>query len=173
MIKQAGNAIRSVREVVADVVDVLLDLPGRLTSQMAIRYGKAFEPSKPFFLEEPRQAENPEAMATVARAVRIPIATGDRLLTRWGFRELLKYKPAKLVQPDTCHAGDISEVRRIAAIAEVYYASMAPHNPYGPVSTTDCIHVDFAMPNFVIQEVIDPDSALEAMELVKEPVLQN
>jgi galactonate dehydratase len=109
-------------------------------------------------------------MARIARALTTPIATGERLFTRWGFREILEAEAASLLQPDTCHAGGISEVRRIAAMAEVYYAGLAPHNPYGPVSTAACVHVDFAAPNFVIQEMVDPDTAPAAMELVKDPL---
>jgi galactonate dehydratase len=170
VIKQAEAGLRAVREAVGDEVDILLDCHGRLTPQMAIRYGKAFEPYHPLFMEEPAQAENPAAMAPIAQALSIPIATGERLFTRWGFREILEHKAASLLQPDTCHAGGISEVRKIGTMAEVYYAGLAPHNPYGPVSTAACVQVDVAAPNFVIQEMVDPDTAPEAMALVKEPL---
>ncbi|MEM7030192.1 MAG: galactonate dehydratase [Chloroflexota bacterium] len=170
VVKAAAEGLRATREAVGDEVDILLDLHGRLTPQMAIQYGKAFEPYMPFCLEEPSQAENPAAMAPIAQALSTPIATGERLFTRWGFREILEHKAASLLQPDTCHAGGISEVRRIASMAEVYYAGIAPHNPYGPVSTAACVQVDFATPNFVIQEMIDPDVAPEAMEFVKDPL---
>ncbi|NJN82989.1 MAG: galactonate dehydratase [Caldilineaceae bacterium] len=170
VLKRAEAGLRAVREAVGDDVDILLDLHGRLTPQMAIQYGKRFEPYSPFCLEEPSQAENPAAMAPIARALTTPIATGERLFTRWGFREILEQGAASLLQPDTCHAGGISEVRKIGAMAEVYYAGLAPHNPYGPVSTAACVQVDFAAPNFVIQEMVDPDVAPQAMELVKEPL---
>jgi galactonate dehydratase len=170
IVTQTVEKIAAVREAVGPGVDILLDFHGRVTPQMAIQYGKALEPYHPFFIEEPAQAENPAAMAQVARAVNIPVATGERLLTRWGFREILDTQAASLLQPDTCHAGGISEIRKIGTMAEVYYVGMAPHNPYGPVSTAACIQVDFAMPNFVIQEMIDPDVSPEAVSLVKEPL---
>ena len=170
VLKAAEASLRATREALGDDTDILLDLHGRLTPQMAIQYGKCFEDYHPLFLEEPAQAENPRAMARIARALTTPIATGERLFTRWGFREILEEEAASLLQPDTCHAGGISEVRRIAAMAEVYYAGLAPHNPYGPVSTAACVHVDFAAPNFVIQEMVDPDTAPAAMELVKDPL---
>ena len=170
VLKAAEASLRATREALGDDTDILLDLHGRLTPQMAIQYGKCFEDYHPLFLEEPAQAENPRAMARIARALTTPIATGERLFTRWGFREILEEEAASLLQPDTCHAGGISEVRRIAAMAEVYYAGLAPHNPYGPVSTAACVHVDFAAPNFVIQELVDPDTAPAAMELVKDPL---
>src|SRR5262245_6743550 len=162
--------LKTVREAIGDEVDILLDLHGRLTPQMAIQYGKLFEPYQPFFLEEPCQAENPAAMAPVARALATPIATGERLFTRWGFREILEMGAASLLQPDPCHAGGISEVRKIASMAEVYYAGLAPHNPYGPIATAVAVHLDLACPNFVIQEIVDPADAPEAMSLVKEPL---
>jgi len=170
VLKEAEAGLRATRQAVGDNVDILLDLHGRLTPQMAIQYGRCFEPYNPLFLEEPCQAENPKVMAPVARALRTPIATGERLLTRWGFREVLENQAASLLQPDTCHAGGISEVRRIAAMAEVYYAGLAPHNPYGPVSTAACVQVDLAAPNFVIQEMVDPHRTPQAQELVKEPL---
>ena len=170
VLKQAEAGLRAVRQALGDEVDILLDLHGRLTPQMAIQYGKCFEPYNPLFLEEPCQAENPGAMAQITRALKTPIATGERLFTRWGFREILENQAASLLQPDTCHAGGISEVRRIAAMAEVYYAGLAPHNPYGPVSTAACVQIDLATPNFVIQEMVDPDRAPEAQSLVKEPL---
>jgi len=170
VLKSAEVTLRAVREAVGDGVDILLDLHGRLTPQMAIQYGKLFEPYYPLFLEEPCQAENPAAMAPVARALSTPLATGERLFTRWGFREILETGAASVLQPDPCHAGGISEVRKIAAMAEVYYAGLAPHNPYGPVATAASIHLDLACPNFVIQEIVDPEMAPEAMSLVKDPL---
>jgi galactonate dehydratase len=170
IIKQSAARLRAVREAVGDSIDILLDFHGRVTPQMAIQYGKAFEPYQPFFIEEPVQAENPAAMAQVTHQLTTPIATGERLFTRWGFREILETGAASLLQPDCCHAGGISEVRKIGTMAEVYYAGLAPHNPYGPISTAACIQIAFAAPNFVIQEMVDPDVAPEAMSLVKDPL---
>jgi galactonate dehydratase len=170
VLKRAAATLAAVREAVGDEVDIMLDMHGRLTPQMAIQYGKLFEPYFPLFIEEPSQAENPAAMAPVARALTTPIATGERLFTRWGFREILEHAAASVLQPDCCHAGGISEVRKIATMAEVYYAGLAPHNPYGPISTAACVQVDLASPNFVIQELVDPEWAPEAMSLVKEPL---
>ncbi|MBZ0291936.1 MAG: galactonate dehydratase [Anaerolineae bacterium] len=170
VVDEATAKLRAVREAVGDQVDILLDFHGRVTPQMAIQYARAFEPYRPLFIEEPVQAENPAAMAQVTRATSIPVATGERLFTRWGFREILETGAASLLQPDCCHAGGISELRKIATMAEVYYAGLAPHNPYGPVSTAACVQVDLASPNFVIQEMVDPDNAPEAMSLVKEPL---
>lgn len=170
LLKRAEAGLRAVREAVGDEVDILLDFHGRLTPQMAIQFGKAFEPYRPLFIEEPSQAENPAAMAPIARALTTPIATGERLFTRWGFREILEQGAASLLQPDPCHTGGITETRKIASMAEVYYAGLAPHNPYGPLATAVAVHIDLSCPNFVIQEMIDPDDAPEAMALLKDPL---
>lgn len=167
-IAEAG--LRAVRDAVGDEVDILLDMHGRLTPQMAIQYAKRFEPYTPLFIEEPCQAENPAVMARVANATTIPVATGERLFLRWGFREILETGGASLLQPDPCHCGGISETRKIATMAETYYAGLAPHNPYGPLATAVSVHIDLASPNFVIQEMIDPDSAPEAQALLKDPL---
>ena len=124
-LKYAEAFLKTIREAVGDDIDILLDLHGRLTPQMAIQYGKRFEPYNPLFLEEPVQAENPKMMASVARALSTPIATGERLFLRWGFREILELGAASLLQPDPCHAGGISETRKIATMAETYYAGLS------------------------------------------------
>ena len=169
-VRKAVAGLSAVREAVGPDIDILLDFHGRLTPAAAIQYGKAFEPYQPMFLEEPSQAENPAAMAPIAHALTTPIATGERLFTRWGFREILQTGAASVLQPDACHAGGISEVRKIATMAEVYYAGVAPHNPYGPISTAACVHLDFVCPNFLIQEIVDPEESPEAMSLVVEPL---
>ncbi len=169
-VKEAAARLRAVRQAVGDEVDILLDLHGRLTPQMAVLYGNAFADSNPFFLEEPCQAENPKAMAGVREKLLTPIATGERLFTRWGFREILEYNAASVLQPDCCHAGGITELQKIASMAEVYYAGIAPHNPYGPLSTAACVHLDLATPNFLIQEMIDPEADPWAQEFVQEPL---
>ncbi len=170
-VKQAAARLQAVREAVGDEVDILLDLHGRLTPQMAVLYGTAFADSHPFFLEEPCQAENPKAMAGVQEKLITPIATGERLFTRWGFREILECNAASILQPDCCHAGGITELQKIASMAEVYYAGMAPHNPYGPLSTAACVHLDLATPNFLIQEMIDPAADPWAQDFVREPLV--
>jgi len=170
VVKQAAEKLKAVREAVGDEIDILLDFHGRVTPQMAIQFAKAFEPYHPLFIEEPVQAEVPDSMAQVKRSTYIPIATGERLFSRWDFRRILETEAASLLQPDPCHAGGISEVRKIGTMAEAYYAGLAPHNPLGPVSTAACIQIDFTAPNFVIQEVVDPEGISEVMTFVKEPL---
>ncbi len=170
VVKQAEALLRAVREAVGDDIDIGLDFHGRVSPQMAIQFARAFEPYHPLFIEEPVQSEVPESMAQVKRATTIPIATGERLFNRWGYRRILETEAASLLQPDCCHAGGISEVRKIGTMAEAYYAGLAPHNPLGPVSTAACVQIDFAATNFVIQEIVDPEAIPEAMTFVKEPL---
>ena len=97
-----------------------------------------------------REAAGPEA--DIARSTHLPIATGERVFTKWGFREILEKGAASILQPDLCHAGGIHEVHIIAGMAEAYYAGIAPHNPLGPISLAACIQLDATIPNFIAQE---------------------
>jgi galactonate dehydratase len=151
-LKEAVEKVRAVREAVGDSVDIAIDCHGRLSPAMARLASKSLEPLYPMFIEEPCLPENVDAMATIARSTTIPIATGERLYTRWGFRRVLEKQAAAILQPDPCHAGGISECRKIAAMAEAYYVGMAPHNPLGPIATAVCLQLDACMPNFLVQE---------------------
>jgi galactonate dehydratase len=106
------------------------------------------------FVEEPCQAQNHDVMADIARGTFLPIATGERVFTKWGFREVLEKKAAVVLQPDLCHAGGITEVRLIAGMAEAYYATVAPHNPLGPISLAAGVQMAASIPNFLCQEQV-------------------
>jgi galactonate dehydratase len=125
---------------------------GRLSPAMSIRLAHELEPLDIWFLEEPVLPENAAAMADVARATAIPIATGERLFTKWGFREIVELRSAALLQPDVSHCGGILEARLIGALGETCYAGLAPHNPLSPVNTIASAHVAMASPNFVALE---------------------
>jgi len=156
-IKNAAKLMQSVRETVGDEVDVMIDLHGRTTPAMAIQYGQALAEYNPWFFEEPCQPENVDAMVEVAQKLPFPIATGERLVTRYQFREVLEKRACAIIQPDICHCGGVSEIKKIAAMAETYYISMAPHNPLGPLATMVSLQVGFSTPNFLIQEVMRSD----------------
>jgi galactonate dehydratase len=147
--------IASLREAVGKKVDIGIDFHGRVSPAMAIRLARALEPYYPMFIEEPCLPENVDALATIARSTSIPIATGERLFTRWGFREVLEKQAAAILQPDLSHAGGILEVRKIAAMAEAYYVSIAPHCPLGPIALAACLQVDVCTPNFLCQEQVN------------------
>jgi len=161
--------VRAVREAVGPNVDLCIEVHGRFSPANAIRIGKRLEEFNPFFYEEPIPPENIDALALVARAVNIPIATGERLFTKWGFKELFERQAAAVVQPDICHAGGILELKKIAAMAEVHYVGFAPHNPNGPICTAASIQVDACIPNFLIQEFVISDEPLRS-QLQQEPI---
>ncbi len=152
VLKEGVDKVAAVRSAVGDGVDIAIDCHGRLSPAMARAAAKGLEPLSPMFLEEPCLPENPKALALVARSTTIPVATGERLFTRWGFREVLERQAAAILQPDLCHCGGIMEGRKIAAMAETYYVGVAPHNPLGPISTAACLQLDACTPNFLIQE---------------------
>ncbi|MBC7811853.1 MAG: D-galactonate dehydratase, partial [Burkholderiales bacterium] len=156
-IKDAINLMQTVRETVGDDVEIMIDLHGRTTPAMAIQYAHALAPFRPWFFEEPCQPENVDAMVEVARAITIPVATGERLVTRWQFREILEKRACAIIQPDVCHCGGVSEIKKIAAMAETYFISMAPHNPLGPLATMVNIQIGFCTSNFLIQELMRSD----------------
>jgi galactonate dehydratase len=157
MVHHAEQAMAAIREAVGDEVDILVDLHGRTTPAMAIEYAQALAPYRPFWFEEPCPSENVDAMAQVAKAISIPVATGERLVTRFPFRELLEKGACAVVQPDLCHCGGLWEARKIAAMAEAYYVAIAPHNPLGPIASAVNAHFGFAVPNFLIMEAVRAD----------------
>ncbi len=146
--------VAALREAVGKSVDIGLDFHGRVGPAMAIQLARALAPLSPMFIEEPCLPENVDAMATVARSTSVPIATGERLFTKWGFREVIEKQAAAILQPDLSHAGGILEVRQIAAMAEAYYAAIAPHCPLGPISLAAGLQVDACTPNFLCQEQV-------------------
>ena len=151
MLGEAIERVRKVREAVGDDVDIMVDCGGRPPSE-AIAIGRGIEEYHPLFLEEPVLPENCEALAKVAAHINIPIATGERLYTKYGFRRILELNAVDVVQPDLCNCGGILEGKKIAAMAEAYYAQIAPHNPLSPISTAVAVQLDACTPNFLIQE---------------------
>lgn len=143
--------VEAVREVLGDTNDIAIDFHGRFSPAMARRVLPLLEPYLPMFVEEPTVPELSGDIARVVESTSIPIALGERLYSRWDFREVLGLGIA-VAQPDLSHAGGISEVRRIAAMAEAYGVSLAPHCPLGPIALAASLQVDFASPNFLIQE---------------------
>ncbi|MCL5073530.1 MAG: galactonate dehydratase [Actinobacteria bacterium] len=151
-IEKSVSSMEVLRKAVGSSVDIAIDFHGRLSPGMAKLLIKELEPFTPFFIEEPCLPENIDSMVDIARSTHIPIATGERLYTKWGFRELLEKQAAFILQPDASHAGGVMELKNIAAMAEVYYCGIAPHCPLGPIALASCLQVDAAIPNFLIQE---------------------
>jgi len=168
--RRAAEYVEALRNAVGDDVEIAWDAHGRLTPAMSIKVARALEPYNIWFLEEPALPENPKGLAQVARATSIPVATGERLFTKWAFREVLELGAAALLQPDLSHCGGVLEARAIASMAEIYYCGFAPHNPLGPINTIVSAHVAMASPNFVALELcLYPEEWTR--ELVTEPLV--
>ncbi len=150
--KRAIEKLRRVREHVGDGVELLVEVHGRLSTSDAIRIGLEMEQYRPFMYEEPVPPQNMDALEKVANSINIPIATGERLFTKWDYAELLPRQAVALIQPDIVQAGGILELKKIAAMAEAHYVGFQPHNPYGPICTIASLQLDTCTPNFLIQE---------------------
>jgi galactonate dehydratase len=154
MVRRVAENFAALRKAGGDDIDIAIDFHGAISPALAKVLIKALEPHQPMFVEEPVQCQNHDIMAEIARGTHLPIATGERVFTKWGFREVLEKKAATVLQPDLCHAGGITEVRLIAGMAEAYYAAIAPHNPLGPISLAAGVQLAAAIPNFLCQEQV-------------------
>ena len=153
-IKHAVDSFAALRDAGGPGMDIGIDFHGNISPQTAKVIIKELERYQPMFIEEPCQAQNVDTMADIARGTHLPIAAGERIFTKWGFRELLEKKAASILQPDLCHAGGITECRLIAGMAEAYYIPIAPHNPMGPISLASGLHLAASIPNFLVQEQV-------------------
>ena len=146
---------RAIREAVGDRADLLFGTHGQFTTAGAIRLGQALEPYAPLWFEEPVPPDNIAEMARVAAAVRIPVATGERLTTKAEFAPVLRSGAATILQPALGRAGGIWEMKKVAAMAEVYNAQMAPHLYAGPVEWAANVHLAVSIPNLLMAETIE------------------
>lgn len=144
--------VSEVRAVTGNAFGIAIDFHGRVHKSMAKVLARELEPLHPLFIEEPVLPENDEALREIAHHTSIPIATGERRYSRWDFKRLLHDGYVDILQPDPSHAGGISEVKKIAAMAEAYDVAVAPHCPLGPIALATCIQIDASTPNVFIQE---------------------
>jgi galactonate dehydratase len=151
----------------------MVDAHGRLSPPVAVRAAIALAPLGITFLEEPCLPGNAEALVRIARKSPVPIAVGERHYTRWAFSELLDSRTIGVLQPDIIQSGGIAEARRIAALAEMHFVSVAPHNPWSWINTMASLHLDATLPNFLMQEVIaDPEPWKDAI-VINPPVMDD
>lgn len=150
-IRDVAARVGAVREAIGDRNEVAVDFHGRVSPAVARQLCRQLEPLHPMFVEEPVVPELSSELGRICGSTSVPVATGERLYSRWDFRDVLSSGIA-VVQPDLSHAGGISECRRIAAMAEAHGVSFAPHCPLGPIALAACLQVDFASPNALIQE---------------------
>jgi galactonate dehydratase len=144
--------VEAVRDAVGPDTEILIEMHGRFNPATAIEMARALERFEPSWVEEPVPPENIAALAKAAERIRIPVATGERIHTRYEYRELFERQAADIIQPDITHIGGLLETKKLAAQAEIYYMLVAPHNVGGPVSTAANLHFAASTPNFKIQE---------------------
>jgi galactonate dehydratase len=144
--------VEAVRDAVGPDVEIMVEMHGRFAPAVAIGLARDLEPLAPSWIEEPVPPENLKALAKVSQRVSIPVATGERLHTRYDFRELFELQAADVLQPDITHFGGLLETRKLAATAETHYMLVAPHNVCGPIATAANLHLAACTPNFKIQE---------------------
>ena len=151
-IEAAAKIFESIRNAVGNKLEVGIGTHGQLSTFSAIRVADYLEPYHPYWFEEPVPPENIDEMARVAAHTSIPIATGERLVTKYEFSQVLEKKAAQIIQLDVGQCGGITEAKKIASIAEAHYAMIAPHMYCGPIAAASAIQIDTCSPNFLIQE---------------------
>lgn len=151
-IDQVLERVAAIREKCGKYFGIAIDFHGRVHKPMAKILAKKLEEFDPMFIEEPVLCEHMENFKEIAAACNIPIATGERLYSRYDFKRLLQAGGVDIIQPDLAHAGGITEVKKIAAMAEAYDVALAPHCPLGPIALSACLNVDAVSYNAVIQE---------------------
>ena len=144
--------VAAVREAVGDEVDIAVDLHRRFSPTMAQIFVRELEPLRPLFAEEPCHPENNEPLLALSQSTTVPIATGERHLTRWSFREVIEREMCAILQPDIRHSGGIMELKKIATMAEIHNMAIAPHNAAGPIGVAASVHVIATIPNLLICE---------------------
>ena len=160
--------VEKLRDTVGPDVEIMIDNHGRSRPSTAARLMQALLPYRLFWFEEPTQPDDLEGLLALrAAGATMDLASGERLYSKWDFRPLLEQRLVDVIQPDLCHAGGITECKKIAAMAEAYYVQVAPHSPQGPVSTAAAAHLGMAIPNFHILEYVRSEPWRE--RVLKEP----
>jgi len=170
VLKGAAARMEAVRRAVGDDVEIGLDPHAQIFEPFrALELSEAVQPYRPLFFEEPLRPENIHAMGELRKKIRIPIATGEMLYTKYEFRDLIAAEGADILQPDILLCGGLMETKKIAAMAEANYLTIAPHNPLGPVSTAASVQFAASTPNFLILEY-RTDSHGPSRELILKPL---
>ncbi len=159
-IDRKTDFMAAAREAVGPDIAIYVECGERLSPRTAMLAAEAFAPYKPGWFEEPIPFENPTALVHLAQRLPVPIATGERLLSRWEFRELLAGGGCQIAQPDVMHGGGLTELKRIATLADMWTVPIAPHNPGGPICTLASMHLAAAIPNFLVLEQMEEERPL-------------
>ncbi len=157
------DAFSELRSALGDDIEICVDFHQRTTPTYAVQLARALEPMRPFFIEDPIRAENPNEFAMLRSQVSVPIATGEQLSSKWEWRELIERDLLDYCRVDLCICGGLTESRKLAAWCETHYIEQVPHNPLGPVSTAACVHFDLSTPLFAVQELTWRPGVLEGV----------
>jgi len=168
-LERSARFVKQIREAVGTRADLLFGTHGQFTAAGALRLARRIEPWEPLWFEEPTPPENPRQMARVARRTCIPIATGERLTTKYEFARVLEHQAASILQPALGRVGGLLEAKKIAGMAETHYAQIAPHLYCGPVEGAANIQLSACSPNFLLLESIHTWGGFHA-EILKKPV---
>jgi galactonate dehydratase len=151
-VRQQIEYLEAIRKAVGDEVDLILECHGRYDPEWAIKLAELAKPYRPFMIEDPIRHENPEALLRLREHTDIPLAIGERYHNKWDCRETVENQYVNYLRPDVCHCGGISEIKKIAAMAEVYYINLIPHNNAGPLGSAATLHAALAIPNLTMIE---------------------
>jgi galactonate dehydratase len=169
-LRETERRVSAVRDAVGPDIDIGLDPHARLFEvSKAMELCAVVEPYRPFFVEEPLRPENYDALAKLSQKVNVPLATGEMLYTRFEFRDLINTQAVNIIQPDVCLMGGLWEMKKIAAMAEANYMTVAPHNPCGPIATAVNVHFAASTTNFIILEYHADDEGARR-DIVDEPM---
>lgn len=170
-LEEEAEKIRACRNAVGSGFDLCLEVHRSMTVPEAIAFAREVEPYHPFFIEDPIAPDSPKAMAQVAASTSVPITTGERAVHLQELEELISLRAASYIRPDVCALGGLTVSKKAAALAEIHYVGIIPHNPLGPVSTAACLQLDACIPNFAIQEFpsFNVDGGEDSM--IKEPLV--
>ena len=156
-VKAAETCVAAIRDAVGDEIDVMVDCHARPSPAMGLRFARALDDYGLYFLEEPCWPESVDGMAAINAAVTTPIATGERVTSLSGFRDLFAQRACEICQLDITHCGGLTEAKRVAALCEAHRIALAPHNPHGPVSTAASLEFGFSQPSYIICESVHAD----------------
>ena len=159
--RRVKDIVRAIRQAVGDEVELCIEVHGRLSPEDAIQAARDLEEFRPYWFEEPIPPEaSVDALARVRNAIKIPVASGERFITKWQWAEVLQKEAVAIAQPDLIHCGGILEMKKIAAMTQASFTAFAPHTEQGPCHLAANVHVDASTPNFLIQEFFTRDIPL-------------
>ena len=170
-VAQQTEYLKAIRNAVGEKVDLILECHGRYDLPWAVKIAQEAEKYGVFFLEDPLRQENPAMMAALRAQTRVAIATGERSHSKWDFRELFVNNLIDYARPDVCHCGGITEMKKIAAFAELYGISLVPHNTQGPLAYAACLHTAFTIDNLAVVEAAyaNPENKSSEIESLVRP----